>query len=78
MAQYKSLNVNLSDSELKLKSAIKNKTEVVLRLSSNMIGNFNGETNFPHRLSLSNRQVANFVKLLQIIHQFMILSYQKL
>ena len=78
MAQYKSLNVNLSDSELKLKSAIKNKTEVVLRLSSNMTGNFNGETNFPHRLSLSNRQVANFVKLLQIIHQFMILSYQKL
>ena len=79
MTQYNSLNVKLSNSQLnKLKSAIKNKTEVVLRLSSNMIGNFNGETNFPQRLSLSNRQVANFVKLLQIIHQFMILSYQKL
>ena len=78
MAQYKSLNVNLSNSELKLKSSIKNKTEVVLKLSSNMIGNFDGETNFPHRLLLSNTQVANFVKLLQIIHQFMILSYQKL
>ena len=79
MTQYNSLNVKLSNSQLnKLKSAIKNKTEVVLRLSSNMIGNFNGETNFPHRLSLSDRQVANFVKLLQIIHQFMILSYQKL
>ena len=39
------------------KSAIKNKTEVVLRLSSNMIGE--NETNFPHKLLLTNRQVAN-------------------
>ena len=40
MAQYNSLNVKLPNSQLnKLKSAIKNETEVVLRLSSNMIGN---------------------------------------
>ena len=40
MAQYKGLNVRLSNSQLnKLESAIKNKTEVVSRLSSNMIGN---------------------------------------
>ena len=40
MTQYNSLNVKLSNSQLnKLKSAIKNETEVVLRLSSNMIGN---------------------------------------
>ena len=40
MAQYKSLNVKLSNSHLnKLKSAIKNKTEVFLRSSSHMIGN---------------------------------------
>ena len=40
MAQYNSLNVKLLNSQVdKLKSAIKNKTEVVLRLSSNMIGN---------------------------------------
>ena len=32
MTQYKSLNLNLSNSQLnKLKSAIKNKSEVVLR-----------------------------------------------
>ena len=40
MAQYNSLNVKLLNSQVdKLKSAIKNKTEVVLRLSSNMIDN---------------------------------------
>ena len=34
MTQYNSLNVKLSDSQLnKLKSAIKNETDVVLRLS---------------------------------------------
>ena len=39
MTQYNSLNVKLSNSQLnKFKSAIKNETEVVLRLSSNMIG----------------------------------------
>ena len=39
MTQYNSLNVKLSNSQLnKLKSAIKNETDVVLRLSSNMIG----------------------------------------
>ena len=34
-------------------------TEVGLRLSSNMIGNSDDETNFPHKLLLINRQVAN-------------------
>ena len=39
MTQYNSLNVKLSNSQLnKLKSAIKNEADVVLRLSSNMIG----------------------------------------
>ena len=38
MTQYNSLNVRLSKSQLnKLKSAIKNETDVVLRISSNMI-----------------------------------------
>ena len=41
MTQYNSLDVKLSNSQLnKLNSAIKNQTEVVLRLSSNMIDNF--------------------------------------
>ena len=40
MTQYNSLNVNLSNSQLnKLKLAIKNESDVILRLSSNMIGN---------------------------------------
>ena len=60
MTQYNSLNVKLSNSQLnKLKSAIKNKTDVVLTLSSNMIGHSDDETNFPHKLLLTNRQVAN-------------------
>ena len=61
MTQYNTLNVKLSNSQLnKLKSALKNETEVVLRLSSNMIvGN---EANFSHKLLLTNRQVANLPK----------------
>ena len=61
MTQYNSLNVKISNSQLnKLKSAIKNEAEVVLRLSSNMIGD--DETNFPHKLLLTNRQVAIIFK----------------
>ena len=49
MTQHNSLNVKLSNSQLnKIKSAIKNQAEVVLRLSSNMI--VDDETNFPHKL----------------------------
>ena len=70
MTQYNTLNVKLSNSKLnKLNSAIKNQTEVVLRLSSNVIGN--NETNFPYELLLTDRQVSN----LRVVHQF-ILSYQ--
>ena len=58
MTQYNSLNVKLSSSQFnKFKSAIKNKTEVVLRLSSNMIGD--NEGNFAHQLLLTNTQVSN-------------------
>ena len=61
MTQYNSLNVKLSNLQLnnKLKSAIKNETEVVLKLSSNMIGD--DEINFPHKL-LTSRQVSNLCK----------------
>ena len=63
MTQYNSLNVKLSNSQFnKLKSAVKRETEVVLRLSSNMISDFNDKTNFPHKLLLTNRQVANLPK----------------
>ena len=58
--QYKSLNEKLSNPRLnKYKSAIKIETEVVLRLSSSMIGNSNNESNFPNELLLTSRQVAN-------------------
>ena len=70
MTQYNTLNVKLSNSKLnKLNSAIKNQTEVVLRLSLNVIGN--NETDFPYELLLTDRQVSN----LRVVHQF-ILSYQ--
>ena len=51
----------LSNSQLnKLKSAIKNETEVVLRLSLNMIDDT--KTNFPHKLLLTDRQVVSLRK----------------
>ena len=77
MTQYNSLNVKLSNSQLnKLKYSIKNKTRVVLKLSSNIVGD--DKTNFLHKLSLFNRQVENLrVRLLLKNHQ-LILSYQKL
>ena len=63
MTQYNSLNVKLSNSQLnKLKSAIKNETDVILRLSSKMIGNSDDEANFPHKLLLTNRQILSLRK----------------
>ena len=63
MTQYNSLNAKRSNSQLnKLKSAMKNETDVVLKLSSNMIGNLDDGTNFPHKLLLTNRQIANLCK----------------
>ena len=61
MTQYNSLNVKLSNSQLnKLKSAIKNESEIVLRLASNMIRN--NETSFPHELLLTDRQISSLRK----------------
>ena len=60
MTQHNSLNEKLSNSQLnKLTSAIKNETKIVLRLSSSMIGN--NETNFPHKLLLTDRQVSSLI-----------------
>ena len=56
MTQYNRVNVKLSNSQLnKLKSAIKNETDVVIRLSPNMIGDSNDEANFLHELLLTDR-----------------------
>ena len=55
--------MKLSNSQLnKLRSAIKDENGVSLGLSSNMIGNSDDETKFPHKLLLTNRQVANLRK----------------
>ena len=72
MTQYNSLNVKLSNSQLKkFKSAIKNETEAVLRLSTNMIGD--NETNFRHKLLLTIDKFQIFVKLFQIIYQLILI-----
>ena len=72
MTQYN--NMKLSNSQLdKLKLASKNFTEIILRCSPNLIGNFNYDINLPHKLLLADRQFASlfqiffFVKFLQII-----------
>ena len=63
MTQDNSLNVKLSNSQLnKLKSAIKNEGDVILRVSSNMIGNSDDESKFPHKLLLTNRKIVNICK----------------
>ena len=63
MTQHNSLNVKLSNSQLnKLMSAIKNGTDVVLRVSSNMVGNSDDETNFSQKLLLTNRQTLSLRK----------------
>ena len=63
MTQYSTLNVKLSNSQInKLKSGIKNGTEVTLNPSSNLIRNSNDETNFPHKLLLTNTQVSRLRK----------------
>ena len=44
----------------KLKSGIKNGNEATLNLSSNVIGDSNFETDIPHKLSLTNKQMLCF------------------
>ena len=70
MTHYNSRNVKLSNFQLnKLKSAVKNATKLILKLSSNMICNFNDGINFPQKLlqlidkllSLSNNSSANII-----------------
>ena len=45
----------------KLKSGTKNDTEVNLNYSSNMIGDFNDDANFAHKLLLTNTQVSRLI-----------------
>ena len=79
MTQYDSLNVNLSNSQLhKSNSAMKNETDIILKLPSNLIGNFHEQTNFPHKLLLTNRQDPSLCKSFANNSSIKIkLSYQK-
>ena len=70
MTRYNTFKVKLSNSLLsKLKSGIKDSTELTLNLSSNAIGNSNDETGFSHKLLLTNTQVLRLCIHSQIIHQ---------
>ena len=63
MTQYNRLNTKLSNPQVnKLKSAIQNKNEVVIRLSPDMISESNDQTNFLHELLLTKRQVSRIRK----------------
>ena len=62
MSQYNTLNVKLSNSQLnKLKSGIKNGTEVTMKISSNVTGDSNDENDFPHKLLITNKQVSKLL-----------------
>ena len=63
MTQYNILSVKLSNSQLnKSKPGIKNVTEVTLILSSNVVGHFIDDNNFPHKLLLTNTKVSKLPK----------------
>ena len=51
-------NLQLSE----LKSGIKNGTQITLKLSSNFVGDSNGENKFPHKLLLNDTQVLKLRK----------------
>ena len=63
MTQYNNLNVEMSHLQInKLKSEIKNGTDVTLKLSSTVAGHSNDENNFLHKFLLTNTQVPKFPK----------------
>ena len=63
MNQYNTLDVKLFNSQLnKLKLGIKNVTRVTLNLSSNVVSDSYDETNFLHKLLLTNTQVSRLQK----------------
>ena len=60
---FNSLNIKLYNAQLnKLKSGLKNDTEVTLNLSSSMISDSNDETNFAHKLLITDGQVSGLCK----------------
>ena len=63
MTHYNNLNVELSNLQLnKLNSGIRKGTEVTLKISSNVISNFNDESTIPDKFLLTNAQVLKLCK----------------
>ena len=62
MTHYNTLNVKLSNLQLnKLKSEIKHGTEVILKLSQNVLGDSDDENDFSHQVPrLRKAFVSNF------------------
>ena len=57
--QYNIFYVKLFNSQQnELKSGVKNWAKVTLILSSDFLGTSNNETNFPHKLLLTNTKVS--------------------
>ena len=55
MTKYNTLNGKFSNSQLnRLKSCIKNGTEITLKIQSNVARDCNDENNFPQKLLLNN------------------------
>ena len=70
MIQCNTSNVKLSNTELnKFKSRMKNGTEEILKLSSNVVGDSNDKNNFLHKSLLTNNKFQSFMNLLQIVLQ---------
>ena len=70
MAQYNTLNVRLSNWQLiKLKSGIKNGTEVASKHSWNVVGDSNDENNFLHKLLLTINNFQSLAILVQTVHE---------
>ena len=60
----------MSNSQLnKLKSGTKNGTQVTLNFLSNVVGNSNDETNFPHKSLLTNSEASKIRKASQMVYQ---------
>ena len=63
MTQYNTLNLKLSNLQLnKLKSEIKNGTEVTSKISSNVAGGSNDENNISQKLLSTNTEVPKLRK----------------
>ena len=57
MTQYNIFNVSTSQLN-KSRSGIKKGSQVTLKLSSNLVGDWNDKIDFPHKLLLANTQVS--------------------